>query len=122
MNLTREYDYGVYGAEPDIIRLTAYTMYLDFQGDLSTNYNNEFITLELNRQEDEATIEWLIGLGQPQYPDFYEEYMKDDYSEYDNWLFENELITAETPAKIIEWLKSLPEYEMIDQTKLKENN
>jgi hypothetical protein len=122
MGMTREYDFGVYGAEPDIIRLTAYTMYLDFQGDVSTNYDNEFITLELNRQEDEATIEWLVGIGNRQYPPFYDEHMKEDYTDYDNWLDENELIIDGTPTKILEWVKSLPEYEMIDQTKLKENN
>jgi hypothetical protein len=121
--LTKEYDFGVYGAEPDLIKLTAYTLYRDFGGSLSTNYDNEFITLELTRQEDEAAIEWLVATGNRQYPPFYEEYMKEDYSEYDNWLSEYELITAETPAKITGWVSSLPEYEMIDQTQLtKENN
>ncbi len=122
MNLTREYDYGVYGAEPDLIKLTAYTMYRDFGGSISTNYDNEFITLELTRQEDEAAIEWLVNTGNGHYPPFYQEYMKEDYSEYDNWLSEYELLTKETPTKILEWVKNLPEYEMIDQTKLKENN
>jgi hypothetical protein len=119
---TKEYDFGVYGAEPDEMRLTAYTMYLDFQGDVSTNYNNEFITLELNRFEDEDTIEWLVGLGQPQYPTFYEDYLYNDYTDYDNWLLEKDLLIESTPTKILEWVKSLPEYEMIDQTKLKEKN
>lgn len=122
MNLTREYDYGVYGAEPDEIRLTAYTLYRDFEGNISTNYDNEFITLELNRFDDEDTIEWLVGIGNTHYPTFYEDYMYNDYTDYDNWLDESELLIESTPTKIVEWVKNLPEYEMIDQTKLKENN
>lgn len=119
--LTKEYDYGVYGADEDLIKLTAYTLYRDFGGSISTNYDNEFITLELTREEDEAAIEWLVGVGNTHYPPFYQEYMKEDYTDYDNWLSEYELLTKETPTKILEWVKNLPEYEMIDQTKLKEN-
>jgi hypothetical protein len=123
MVMTKEYDYGVYGAEEDLIKLTAYKMYRDFQGNLSTNYDNEFITLELNRFEDEDIIEWLVGIGNKPYPTYYEEYMYNDYTDYDNWLTEYELTNGETPTKILEWVNTLPEYEMIDQSQLaKEKN
>jgi hypothetical protein len=110
MELTKEYDFGVYGQDEDTILLTAYKMSKNEEGYWETNYDNEFISLELNRFEDEDTIEWLVELGQPQ--SFYEQYMYNDYTDYDDWLDYEQLTRTTTPTKISSWVKNLPEYEL----------
>ena len=58
--LTNEYDFDVYGADTNVIRLTAYRLYYDFEGNLSTNYDDQFFTLTLTRADDEDAIMYLI--------------------------------------------------------------
>lgn len=112
--LTKEYDFGVYGRDEDTISLTAYKLYKDTDGGAyRTNYDNEFISLILSRQTDEAKIKWLIDLGNSQYPSFYDEYMTEDYSDYDCWHDQEELTQPGTPFKIAVWIKNLPEYQLI---------
>jgi hypothetical protein len=111
MELTNEYDFGVYGQDEDTILLTAYKMYRDVDGGAyRTNYDNEFISLVLSRNTDEAKIRHLIDLSNPT---FYDEYMTEDYTDYDDWLDYEQLTRTDTPYKISSWVKNLPPYKLI---------
>lgn len=111
MELTNEYDFGVYGQDEDTILLTAYKNHIDEDGDYRTNYDNEFISLVLTRQADEDKIRHLVDFLSPKY---YDEYMTEDYTDYDDWLDYEQLTRLDTPYKIRDWVKNLPEYELKD--------
>lgn len=113
MELIKEYDFGVYGQDEDTILLTAYKLYKLTEGseDYQTNYDNEFISLVLTRQSDENKIKWLVernGLT----GNYYEDYMTEDYTDYDDWLDNVDLTATDVPFKISNWVKSLPAYEL----------
>lgn len=111
MELIKEYDFGVYGQDEDTILLTAYKLYKLTEGseDYQTNYDNEFISLVLTRQSDENKIRHLVDLTHKNY---YDEYMTEDYTDYDDWLDYEQVSRLSTPFKISNWVKSLPAYEL----------
>jgi hypothetical protein len=111
MELTREYDFGVYGRDEDTVSLTAYKVSKNEEGYWETNYDNDFISLVLTRQSDEDIIKWLVERNGWSIS-YYEEYMTEDYTDYDAWLEQSDLTTAETPHKISNWVNNLPEYEL----------
>ena len=118
--LTKEYDFNVWGKDKNIINLTACRLVIGGSGDLSTNCDRDFVSLELNRHEDLRAIKYLVSLEANK--NFYKEYMAEDYTDYDTWLWRKDLTKLRTPSKISKWVNSLPEYDMLDLTKLKENN
>jgi hypothetical protein len=119
--LTKEYDFNVWGKDKDIIHLTAYRLFIDGSGDLSTNCDRDFVSLELNRHKDLRAIKYLVSLS-GYFNDYYKDYMTEDYTDYDDWVSQKDLTKLRTPSKISKWVKNLPEYDMLDLTKLKENN
>jgi hypothetical protein len=112
--LTKEYDLNLYGSDKHTMRLTAYRLYYDFQGNVSTNYDDQFFTLILTRADDKATIRELVNSDA-----FYDMHLVADYTDYDDWLEFDGLTSSNLPPKVIEWLETLPPYTMLDQRELK---
>jgi hypothetical protein len=112
--LTKEYDLNLYGSGQHTMRLTAYRLYYDFQGNVSTNYDDQFFTLTLTRADDRVIIRDLVNDNA-----FYDMHLVADYTDHDEWFDWEELTSGNLRPKLLEWLNGLPEYEMLDQRELK---
>ena len=112
--LANEYDLNLYGNDKNSMRLTAYRLMFDFEGNISTNYDTDWFTLDLTREADEQIIRDLVNN-----PEFYAEYLVDDYTDFDEWFSLEELTSGNLHPKLMEWLNNLPEYEMVNQRELK---
>jgi hypothetical protein len=107
--MTTDYDYNIYGCEKYAVNLTAYQQYCDPNENSGQNirmntarYHTIKFTLEDNPEE-------FCYLMDAEYP---EEAFPDGIEDYDYWDGYDYLTEGETPATIIAWLNSLPEYDM----------
>jgi hypothetical protein len=112
--LSKEYDLNLYGSDKHTMRLTAYRLYRDFEGNLSTDYDKKFYTLVLTRADDSGIIRYLVNNDA-----FYDMHLVDDYTDHDEWYDFWELTSWDFMPKIREWLDNLPEYRMVDQREYK---
>ncbi len=109
--LANEYDFNLYGSDKHVMRLSAYKIMIDFDGNISTNYDSEWFTLVLTRDDDEQAIKQLVNNEV-----FYDEHLVEDYTDFDEWFETEELLSRDFSPRLREWLDSLPDYEMLDLT------
>lgn len=104
------YDYNIWGSDKGEIRLSAYE-WQETDGYIETNYDR-FHTLQLNAPEDIKEIEYLLDdLYINHYP----------LTDYDTWQGLEFLTRGTTPAKIQEFLDSLPDYTIPNYNKEEAN-
>lgn len=112
--LANDYDLNLYGNSQHTMRLTAYRLMFDFEGNICTNYDTEWFTLDLERKADGQIIRELVNNDA-----FYNMHLVADYTDHDEWYSLEELTSSSLPTKLSEWLNNLPDYEMVDQRELK---
>lgn len=94
------YDFNIWGSDKGEIRFSAYE-WTALEGDYIETNHDKFHTLQLNAPQDIAEIEYLLDdLYLNQYP----------LTDYDTWEGLEFLTRGPVPAKIDQFLQSLPDY------------
>jgi hypothetical protein len=109
MRNTREYDFNVYCPENDVITLSAYKLKYVGEG-LYTTDHSDWTTIRFNKNLDahKECVEWLLS----------EVDESEIYEDLDAWDFTTEELELRAPDPICNWVKSLPYYEVEEDSDL----
>lgn len=113
-----KYDYNIYGPSADVLTISAYPQRFDFeQGYVVTDYSEKnSYTLTLNYPEDYEDIAYLFDRDDLE--ELRAEWSVDGingFTDFDEWPTLEFLTQGKTPAKISEWLRSLPDYDVEEE-------
>lgn len=101
-----DYDFNIYCPDNSSVSLTAYQQYytLDSDGDPILNINTDiYFTISFDRQLDKEEFDFLVCEDTSD--------TSKDFTELDEWVGLSEIVSPNTPVRILEFLQNLPEYE-----------
>lgn len=101
-----DYDFNIYCPDNSSVSLTAYQQYytLDSDGDPILNINTDiYFTIRFDRQLDKDEFDFLVCEDTTD--------TSKDFTELDEWVGLSEIVSPNTPVRILEFLQNLPEYE-----------
>jgi hypothetical protein len=102
----KEYDFNIYVSD-GVVSLSAYQLEIAPNGQIQTRTDNYVSQYYPMTEENDEVVSYLLNgvhwLGN-----------LEGWDEYDCWEGYEYLAKGNTPAPILEWVKALPEYEMLD--------
>ena len=106
MTKDKEYDFNIYVLD-GVVSLSAYQLEIAPNGQIQTRTDNYVSQRYPMTIENLDAVSWLLDSE-----DWIDKI--EDWDEHDSWEGYAYFAEGNTPAPILEWVKALPDYEMLD--------